>query len=78
MKLEALPETEIYISAFYGEIVRQSATVLNDAVAVPYDLQRIDVVPDEVNYNGCDRTTTTIEAEVYLRPDSTILIRAIR
>jgi hypothetical protein len=30
-----------------------------------------------VTYNGCDKTTTTVEAEVYLRPENTFFNRPI-
>ncbi|MCZ4283110.1 hypothetical protein O4H49_20160 [Kiloniella laminariae] len=75
--LQSLPETETFITAYNAEIVRKPSSVSSEAIATPYDLERIDEVPSTVTYQGCEKTTETIEAEVYLRPDQTYFNRPI-
>ena len=75
--LQALPRTETYINTSLGENLRLGGVILSGAVAVPYDLETVSELANEVSYTSCDRFTSTLETEVYRRPDNSTFNRAI-
>ncbi len=67
---KALRETTITRA---GSIIPvRPATVLAWETAQPYIYQEEKTVPGEVTYAGCEKTTKTVLADVYKRPDNTL------
>ncbi|RED44114.1 hypothetical protein [Aestuariispira insulae] len=68
-KLQCDPKTELYAVVNGAEFIRSEAQVRDGATPVPYTYIAEADIPDEVSYIGCDKTTTTVRTEQYLRPD---------
>jgi len=69
----------ITISAHGNTVEVQGAQILAGEPAVPYSYVRQDVVPDLANvvYEACQKTTPTVLADIYTRPDGTQYNQAI-
>ena len=75
--LQALPRTETYINTSLGENLRLGGVILSGAVASPYDLETVSDLTNEISYTSCDRFISTLETEIYRRPDNSTFNRAI-
>ena len=77
-QLFAYPLTTVYITPPSGRYDVETATLLQGAVQVPYELTGTDTIPNgQSEYSGCEALRLTDDVQTWKRPDNTIFNKTI-